>query len=71
MNSMQRKKNAAAFAAEWSGRGYEKGELIVTEGLPIRPNLGKLFGDRHFAWVDLCETGDINAYQNRQGHYEG
>lgn len=25
MDNIQRKKNAAAFAAEWSGRGYEKG----------------------------------------------
>lgn len=29
MDSMQRKKNAAAFAAEWSGRGYEKGDAQV------------------------------------------
>lgn len=29
MNSMQRKKNAAAFATEWSGRGYEKGDAQV------------------------------------------
>lgn len=29
MDSMQHKKNAAAFAAEWSGRGYEKGDAQV------------------------------------------
>lgn len=29
MDSMQRKKNAAAFASEWSGRGYEKGDAQV------------------------------------------
>lgn len=29
MDSMQRKKNAAAFAAEWGGRGYEKGDAQV------------------------------------------
>ena len=29
MDSMHRKKNAAAFAAEWSGRGYEKGDAQV------------------------------------------
>lgn len=29
MDSMQRKENAAAFAAEWSGRGYEKGDAQV------------------------------------------
>lgn len=29
MDSMQRKKNAAAFATEWSERGYEKGDAQV------------------------------------------
>ncbi|MDO4498906.1 MAG: N-6 DNA methylase [Coriobacteriaceae bacterium] len=29
MDSMQRKKNATAFAAEWGGRGYEKGDAQV------------------------------------------
>lgn len=29
MDSMQGKKNAAAFASEWSGRGYEKGDAQV------------------------------------------
>lgn len=29
MDSIQRKKNAAAFTTEWSGRGYEKGDAQV------------------------------------------
>lgn len=44
---------------------------LYKEGLPVRPSLNKLFGDWHFACVDLQETGNNAVYQDWQDHYEG
>ncbi|MDD5924970.1 helix-turn-helix domain-containing protein [Ellagibacter isourolithinifaciens] len=43
---------------------------MYMEGLPKRPSLDKLFGDWFYARVDFQETGDSDAYQYWQDHYE-
>lgn len=40
-------------------------------GLPERPSLDKLFGVWLYARVNFQETGDADAYQYWQDHYEG
>ncbi len=44
---------------------------MYMEGLPKHPSLDKLFGDWYFARVEFQETGDADAYQYWQDHYEG
>lgn len=44
---------------------------LLKAGLPKRPELAKLLGDWHFAWIDFQKTGDTEAYQDWQDHYEG
>lgn len=44
--------------------------MLYKDGLPVKHSLDKLFGDWHFACVDLERTGDKTAHQGWQDHFE-